>query len=61
MGWFGRDPRVHWLDAQSPTRVEDALALVARADERADAVARGEVPEPDEADGDAPVRRSLGS
>lgn len=58
MGWFGRDPRVHWLDAQSPTLVADALALVARADERPDATTVGE---PDEADTQAPVRRSLGS
>ncbi len=61
MGWFGRDPRVRWLDAQSPTRVEDALALVAAADEHAAASARGEAVGPDEADGAAPVRRSLGS
>jgi len=32
MGWFGRDPRVHWLDAQDPDLVERALALVALAD-----------------------------
>ncbi|MDC7121279.1 tRNA (adenosine(37)-N6)-dimethylallyltransferase MiaA [Cellulomonas fimi] len=32
MGWFGRDPRVHWLDAQDPDLVERALDLVARAD-----------------------------
>lgn len=32
MGWFGRDPRVHWLDAQDPRLVERALALVAAAD-----------------------------
>lgn len=32
MGWFGRDPRVHWLDARSASVVHDALALVARAD-----------------------------
>ncbi|MBE9925013.1 tRNA (adenosine(37)-N6)-dimethylallyltransferase MiaA [Cellulosimicrobium cellulans] len=70
MGWFGRDPRVGWLDAQSPTRVEDALALVAAADERAATQGRdgrgpGSVPGtavgPDEADSGAPVRRSLGS
>ncbi|MDM8085798.1 tRNA (adenosine(37)-N6)-dimethylallyltransferase MiaA [Cellulomonas cellasea] len=33
MGWFGRDPRVHWLDAQDPDLVERALELVAAADE----------------------------
>jgi len=32
MGWFGRDPRVHWLDAQDPDLVARALDLVARAD-----------------------------
>jgi tRNA dimethylallyltransferase len=32
MGWFGRDPRVHWLDAQDPDLVERALDVVARAD-----------------------------
>ena len=32
MGWFGRDPRVHWLDAQDPHLVERALRLVAAAD-----------------------------
>lgn len=32
MGWFGRDPRVHWLDAQDPDLVERALDLVAAAD-----------------------------
>ena len=32
MGWFGRDPRVHWLDGQDPDLVERALALVASAD-----------------------------
>ncbi|MCC2309131.1 tRNA (adenosine(37)-N6)-dimethylallyltransferase MiaA [Cellulomonas chengniuliangii] len=32
MGWFGRDPRVHWLDAQDPDLVDHALELVAAAD-----------------------------
>ncbi|GAA1732700.1 tRNA (adenosine(37)-N6)-dimethylallyltransferase MiaA [Isoptericola hypogeus] len=50
MGWFGRDPRVHWLDAASPTLLADALAVVRAAD-------AGSLPEA----GDAPVRRSLGS
>ncbi|GII99437.1 tRNA dimethylallyltransferase [Sediminihabitans luteus] len=51
MGWFGRDPRVHWLDAQSPTLLADALAIVAAADEGrlVERTATG------------PVRRSLGS
>jgi tRNA dimethylallyltransferase len=32
MGWFGRDPRVHWLDARDPSLVGRALDLVAAAD-----------------------------
>lgn len=32
MGWFGRDPRVHWLDARDPDLVDRALDLVAAAD-----------------------------
>ncbi|MHB1489857.1 MAG: tRNA (adenosine(37)-N6)-dimethylallyltransferase MiaA [Cellulomonas sp.] len=32
MGWFGRDPRVHWLDAQDPDLVWAAVELVAAAD-----------------------------
>ncbi len=48
MGWFGRDPRVHWLDAQDPDLVGHALEIVERA--RA-----GELPEPGE------VARRLGS
>lgn len=32
MGWFGRDPRVHWLDARDPDLVGKALALVRAAD-----------------------------
>lgn len=51
MGWFGRDPRVHWLDAQDPGLVDKALDLVARA--RAGAL-------PDRA-GPGPVARRLGS
>lgn len=49
MGWFGRDPRVHWLDAADPRLVERALDLVARAD-------AGTLRE-----GSDPVRRALGS
>ncbi|KGM09562.1 tRNA delta(2)-isopentenylpyrophosphate transferase [Cellulomonas bogoriensis 69B4 = DSM 16987] len=48
MGWFGRDPRVHWLDAQAPDLLEQALTLVARAD-------RGQAPDPGQR------RRTLGS
>lgn len=51
MGWFGRDPRVHWLDAQAPDLVDQALDVVARAD----AGTLG--PPPERPDG----RRSLGS
>ncbi|MBD5788128.1 tRNA (adenosine(37)-N6)-dimethylallyltransferase MiaA [Cellulosimicrobium terreum] len=54
MGWFGRDPRVHWLDARSGTLLDDALAVVSAADAGALAAA-------DEADTERPVRRSLGS
>lgn len=32
MGWFGRDPRIHWLTATRPDLVEAALALVDHAD-----------------------------
>jgi tRNA dimethylallyltransferase len=48
MGWFGRDPRVHWLDARAPDLVERALALVAAAD-------AGALPDPGQRD------RRLGS
>lgn len=50
MGWFGRDPRVRWLDAGSPTLLRDALAVVAAAD-------TGTLPRPEE----GPVRRTLGA
>ncbi len=50
MGWFGRDPRVHWLDAQDPELVAHALDLVGRA--RA-----GDLPAP----GTEPTSRRLGS
>ena len=50
MGWFGRDPRVTWLDAGAPDLLDRALAVVAAAD-------AGQAPEP----GAEPVRRSLGS
>ena len=51
MGWFGRDPRVHWLDSRAPDLVERALDLVAAAD----AGTLRDAPE------GAAVRRSLGS
>jgi tRNA dimethylallyltransferase len=50
MGWFGRDPRVHWLDAASPDLLSDARAIVTAADAGTLPVA-----------GTEPVRRSLGS
>lgn len=54
MGWFGRDPRVQWLDAASPRLLDEALAVVAAADD-------GTLPDAGRMPGDAPVRRSLGS
>lgn len=50
MGWFGRDPRVQWLDAAAPDLLEQALAVVAAAD-------AGTVAAPAQ----EPVRRPLGS
>ena len=32
MGWFGRDPRIHWLRADRDGLVERALAIVEAAD-----------------------------
>ncbi|MFC0266159.1 tRNA (adenosine(37)-N6)-dimethylallyltransferase MiaA [Alloscardovia macacae] len=32
MGWFGRDPRVHWLNATADDLVSQALEVVAAAD-----------------------------
>ena len=32
MGWFGRDPRIHWLDASNPNLVDNAMAVIAHAD-----------------------------
>ena len=32
MGWFGRDPRVHWLSATAPDLTEQALALIEAAE-----------------------------
>jgi tRNA dimethylallyltransferase len=50
MGWFGRDPRVHWLDAQDPDLVAHALDLVERAES-------GALPQ----QGSEPTSRRLGS
>ena len=51
MGWFGRDPRVHWLDARDPALVDRALELVVAADAGAVGLATA----------DPAPRRSLGS
>ena len=32
MGWFGRDPRIHWLEALNPRLVDNAMAIIAHAD-----------------------------
>ena len=32
MGWFGRDPRIHWLQALNPKLVDNAMAIIAHAD-----------------------------
>lgn len=32
MGWFGRDPRIHWLQASNPKLLDNALAIIAHAD-----------------------------
>mgnify|MGYP000718441649 CR=1 FL=1 len=44
MGWFGRDPRIHWLQALNPKLVDNAMAIsrtptpatTTRSDARAD-------------------------
>lgn len=51
MGWFGRDPRIVWLDADAPDLLSQALDVVARAE-------RGELGLPDAS---RPTRRTLGS
>ena len=52
MTWFGRDPRIHWLDAQDPDLLTHALRVVAAAD------ASGDGPGPV---GSPAGRRTLGS
>ncbi|RSX55761.1 tRNA dimethylallyltransferase [Bifidobacterium dolichotidis] len=32
MGWFGRDPRIHWLNALNPELVDNAMAIIDHAD-----------------------------
>lgn len=53
MGWFGRDPRVHWLDARADDLVDRALAAVSAAE-------AAEHDEQDDAEA-GPVRRRLGT
>ena len=33
MGWFGRDPRIHWLSALNPALVDNAMAFIDHADD----------------------------
>ncbi|NMR19514.1 tRNA (adenosine(37)-N6)-dimethylallyltransferase MiaA [Cellulomonas fimi] len=53
MTWFGRDPRVHWLDARDPHVVDRALDAVAQAEATTAA--------PGAADEASRGRRTLGS
>lgn len=53
MGWFGRDPRIHWLPAGDADLVTKALEIVKRAD-------RGDCDESD-AKADTFARHRLGS
>ena len=53
MTWFGRDPRVRWLDARDPDLVERALGIVVAADEGAAEPGSGHAP--------AGPRRTLGA
>lgn len=32
MGWFGRDPRIHWLSALNPDLVDNAMEVIDNAD-----------------------------
>ena len=32
MGWFGRDPRIHWLQAINPALLNNAMAIIEHAD-----------------------------
>lgn len=31
MGWFGRDPRIHWLQALNPALLGNAMAIIEHA------------------------------
>lgn len=47
MGWFGRDPRIHWLNALNPELIDNAMAIIDQADagayDQIDAMADGYV------------------
>lgn len=58
MGWFGRDPRVHWLDARADDLVDRALAVI---DEAQAATVGDENTRPAHQDDGGPVRRRLGA
>ena len=32
LGWFGRDPRIHWLQALNPALLDNAMAIIEHAD-----------------------------
>lgn len=57
MGWFGRDPRVHWLQADDPDLLDRALEVVTAADE----AERAGGPRPPDPGPRPPARRRLGS
>ncbi len=40
MGWFGRDPRIHWLQALNPRLVDNAMAVIGSAATRASTCCR---------------------
>ncbi len=63
MTWFGRDPRIHWLDAQDDDLVERALAVVRAVDDgTADDGTAVDGAAGDVRPGDRPApRRTLGS
>ncbi len=31
MGWFGRDPRIHWLQATNPALLDNAMSIISHA------------------------------
>ena len=32
MGWFGRDPRIHWLQSTNPALLDNAMSIISHAD-----------------------------